>query len=93
MTSPKSSTAEEAYQSIANNDSNADNWENSEVDPDYDTSVDDVNWTSPKYTPRKRQRMESDPQENTPLKYKQVSAADAMRVITQDPEQSEWAHY
>ncbi|GFR97023.1 hypothetical protein ElyMa_002735700 [Elysia marginata] len=64
---------------------------NSEVDPDYNPSVDDANRTSPKHTPRKRQRMESDPHENTPLKYIQVSA-DAMRVITQDPEQSECAH-
>ncbi|GFR93957.1 hypothetical protein ElyMa_004390700 [Elysia marginata] len=35
--------------------------------------------------------MESDPQENTPLKYMQVSV-DAIRVITQDPEQSECAY-
>ncbi|GFR65667.1 hypothetical protein ElyMa_000208100 [Elysia marginata] len=84
----------EAYQSIANDDSSSDNWENSEVDPDYEPSVDDVNWTSPtspKHTPRKRQKMESDPQESVPLKYMQVSV-EAMRVITRDPEQSECAH-
>ncbi|GFS01094.1 hypothetical protein ElyMa_002830100 [Elysia marginata] len=81
----------EAYQSIDIDDSSSDNWENSDVDPDYDPSVDDVNWTSPKHSPRKRQRIESDPQENTPLKYMQVSV-DAMRVITQDPEQLECAH-